>query len=686
MTTPVIDTEHLGPSGDLSAGSTPASVFKEQEGPEITPNPMVPPEVDMTDEGVEALVSYLDEQITLATNERQPWLDKLARLKEKLAAPFPTEPKNWPIQNASQIIIPIIKIAVDATATRLSQTVLAAEPLATIRTEDKDDFIVSAAHNYEKFLDIYSAERLDMREKVDTWVLETVGLGTGITETTEFTDKRVMLVYNPDTQKYDQITKEIYNGPIFYNVPLEDWWIRPAYTEIAKAPWCGKSLRLTWGEIKGMAFAGELDPDQIDNIWQHKISLGDDGVVPKSVTDEEARADFEPSTRDQFRIFELAVQWDVAGLGVETELLVYYHHESRTLLRRKGGKLPRPWEKAVFKKIPHWFYGEGLAEMLEHLQEEISTTHNQRIDNSTMANLQIILVKSLIAGLRPGDRLWTGKIVKVQNVKEDVGTLRLGEIYPSTVANENIAMQYVERLSAIGAAATGTAQPVSRTTATAQMALLEELNRRFDRTLKSLRGGLKRSYDRINISFMERGTGGLAEQWLGAGPGQQVEEFLRIPRDVLARKFKIQVIATRGTVNTEVELNTQLQVWNLLLNMWQQIRAEAVQLSPQMLPVLAHEMVKALRPVFKRILQLADAPDPDEAISVLALLEQILPAPQDFGGLQGSQEAEQSALLQEALAGGGAGSPNGDGVGGVEAAQGVPGLGNTGRTAIPTNR
>ena len=296
-------------------------------------------------------------------------------------------------------------------------------------------------------------------------------------------------------------------------------------------------------------------------------------------------------------------------------------------------------------------YGEGLAETVEHLQEEISTIHNQRIDNATIANLRIILVRRLFAGLRPGDRLWTGKIVKVpESVKEDVGTLQLGEVYPSTERAEVMAMQYVERVApGAGEQATGSASPVTRTTATAQMAVLEELNRMFDMPIKNLRESLTEVSEQHTDLFTIVGTGGLAEELLGPVNGKLVDEGLRQPSELLRRRLKIQVQSTRASLNKEVEFQSQIAVFQLVLQMWAQIREEATLTAPQVLPVLQHEIVKTLIPIFKRIMQYAGSSDPEQAVSVLTVLEKLLPAPEDLGGMGGAQASEDQLAVQELL-------------------------------------
>lgn len=677
MASPVLPVSIIGPDptygrGAMGTDSVPANELHKEDGPKIKPSPMIPPEIDMSPEAEQRLIQYLDAEVTLARNERFEFINRLARFKEKYRTKFPEFPKDWPIANASQIVIPVIKTAVHTLSARIYQTLMAAEPPASIRTEDKDyqDF----AYDYEKFLEVYSDERLDLPSVLDSWVTELIKLGTGVFEVTTKLDRRAQVDYDPITGKYVKKAVEYFAGPVLYHIPLEDFWIRPAYQDPDEAPWCGKEVRLSWSKIKDMALSGELNPDKIDKIWRF-IGVSDLDV-PKTIATQEDIDKLKPMNRSQYGIHELTVRWDVDGDGLDEELMVYFHQPSRTILRMKySGFRRRPWRVGRYIPIEHWFYGEGLCEILEHLQEEISTIHNQRIDNATIANLRIILVARLIKGLRPGDRLWSGKVVRVQDVKADVGTLQLGDVYPSTVMNENISQSYVHAVSGAGEVAQGQAQPVTRTTATAQLALLEELNRRFDKVVKGLRRTLRDVYRDLTDLFNKMGTGGLAEEWLGTVRGQRLETFLTLPADLLKRKIKIQVLATRSTVNREVEFQSQIAVWQLLQQMWKTI-TDTAQLTgaPQIIPLLAHEFIAAVKPVLKKVMQYADAPDPDQAISVLTVLERILPAPEDMGGMAAAKSDEANAALIEQLrkrtadelggnggASGEAPSPNGNG-------------------------
>lgn len=103
------------------------------------------------------------------------------------------------------------------------------------------------------------------------------------------------------------------------------------------------------------------------------------------------------------------------------------------------------------------------------------------------------------------------------------------------------------------------------------------------------------------------------------------------PGDYIHNNLTIQVYSTKATVNREVEFQSAIAVMNLIVQMGQQMLQLTQSLAPQASGVIAHELVKALRPVFKKVMQYADAPSADEAISVLNVLERVLPAPEMLG-------------------------------------------------------
>lgn len=636
----VLPIDYVGPGPD-SLGAVPTFAIQPGEftkipGDKAEPAPMIPPQIKWSKALKDRFINYISNELWTCESERQPFVRKIARLREKYRAPFPETPKDWPLANSSQITIPIIKTSVNVAQSRLSETILAAEPLVTFKTELED--MNAAVFDFEEFIQIYNSDYVGVEEIIDNWISEIALVGTGVIEVSNKVDQIQEVQYDPTTGEYVKRVSSGYSGPCWYNFPIEDFWCRPVYQNPQTAPWCGKVLRVTWSELKDMAMRGMIDPEELKGLWQQY----DGAQVQSEVTVADQKIErHEPHDFQQFQIHELAVRWDCDGDGVDEEIFIRFHLESRTLLRSWYSgfrRNRRPWIVRQLVKIPHRLYGEGLGDQLEHLQEEISTMHNQRIDNATIVNLRIILVSRIIQGLRPGDRLWSGKIVKVNDIAKDVGTLQLGDAYPSTVINENISLGYARELSGISETATGAAQPVSRTTAAAQLALIEELNRRFAKTIRNLRSGIREAHTQERDLFaQQQGTGGLAEEWLGTVRGRRVDGLLQLPTETLDRVMKIRSTATKSSNNREVEFQTQIAILQLIIQNAGQLLSMAQQLAPDIIPVLAHEIIATIRPVFRKVMQYADAGDPDQAVAALTVLERVLPAPENLGGMDQAQ-------------------------------------------------
>src|SRR6267143_5829488 len=102
--TPVLPISEIGPGSAIGLGSVPVASAQKKDftkisGEEAKPAPMIPPEIEMTTEAENMFSSYLRAEIASARSERQPFVDRLARFKEKYRTKFPEFPKNWPIAN-----------------------------------------------------------------------------------------------------------------------------------------------------------------------------------------------------------------------------------------------------------------------------------------------------------------------------------------------------------------------------------------------------------------------------------------------------------------------------------------------------------------------------------------------------------------------------------------------------------
>jgi hypothetical protein len=97
------------------------------------------------------------------------------------------------------------------------------------------------------------------------------------------------------------------------------------------------------------------------------------------------------------------------------------------------------------------------------MQDEIDGHHNMRADTTKLSGLRMLAV-SRRSGLRPGkETLFPGKLIVVDNPKEDVVPLQMGEVYQSSLEAEMVAKRYADTWTGINEPTMGMSDPISKT-------------------------------------------------------------------------------------------------------------------------------------------------------------------------------------------------------------------------------
>lgn len=612
-------------------------------------------EVSMSARRQGELKDYLDEQIYLALGERSEFVRNLARWQEAYHAPRATEPKNFPFANSSNLTIPVIKEIVNTMVAQLTQTVLTPKPTWAMITQ-MDEWSPFVA-TIERFMDKFAQGELKLPKKAELWILESAKLGTGILEVGYHEIKKFHHLYGRTGLDAQKVINILNSGPILYNIPLEDWLIRFTETDEQDADWCGKRFRANkrkllvgaesgrYRNVSQMLSTDDKNRPESGDISQDEVQFAREQLTSTS-----------PNFRDTFELYDLHVSWYVNNSDeYPSELKVVYHPPTRTLLRTTYNQfwhMSRPYVPLKFFPVGHRFYGMGLCEMLETMQEEISTMHNQRIDNSTVVNTKPILVrKTGRPALKPGDPIYTSQIIHVDEMT-DVQPLQLGEVSPSTVINENMARNMVERLSGITEAQSRGGMPVTRTTATAQLALLQEQAKRFDQTIRNAREGLTRIGELVFSLFFQFGIDEEKPiQWLGER-GRVINGILNLPFSAIKSGFGFTATAPTSQQNKELQRQNAIAVFNLTIQMYTQVINFAINtgVPQQALVPVAKSLVESAEKFMFQILDRFDVTNPDDIVAGLRVLHGILPTPEDLGGMEANELAAERAEIADDLA------------------------------------
>lgn len=621
---------------------------KESQIPAEKPTGILPAEVPMTDDERKALIQYLDEELGCAEWDRQATVDRWIKFQELYRTPVPTTAKEWPFKGASQITVPLAKMSVNVIAPRITDELLRQEPPWSLRSSHEDVVFERVSKHGEDFLGMYARRRVRLDRKIEDHILEGCKLGTAVYEVVMDNERRETARYAEDGITIQPVIQARSVGPQVRNIPVEDLWYKYGFVDPQEMPWIGKLVRLTKRQVEDRIATNrfrEVEARKMLDVAKETVTTSTRQVTAEVESYEKTEPNY--LRLELFDVYELYVYWpirvkDASGKEhkVTADLLLWYNREARALLRVQlnpwwHGRRPiLPWQ---YTPVEYRLVGEGIAEQVEQFQEEISAMHRQRLDNATLAGMRMVLVSKTVEGLQPGDPLYPGKVLRAINPDTDAKPFQLTEIYPSTAVNENLSMQFVERVTGINEAILGQALPVPRTTATAQTIVSEESRQRFNLTIRRARRVIEEAGEMIYDLFHQFGTGGLAEEWLGPTRGAIVETLFRFPRERVMQGVSVHVKATTSRINKPAEMQANLQLFNLMVQLHE--RLFQLPIPQEALPVVAHGLVSSANRFAHRILENFDIPDPEELLLTLSVLERIFPAPPGVSG--------QAALLSQ---------------------------------------
>lgn len=626
---------------------------------DVKPLAQMPIEVPMDDDAEKDLVSYLASELGDHLGTRSAFITHLLNMQEMYRAPKATTEKNFPFKRASQITMPIGKMTVNVIAPRIIDEWLRADPIWSVRSSHKASALERVANEGEDFLKLYANRRMNVESKIETMALEGTKLGTHVFEVVMDQLHRHSARYSDDGTEIVKVTEPVSVGPQWRPIPLQDFVWKFGFTDLQEMPWCGKLLHLVERQLKDRVTSGKWRATAIEEVLKHPSSTGfsQSTDLVSQAHEKYEHAEVGLRTPGIFDVYSLHLFWpikveDEKGKKVEVtaDLLVDFSLEARKVLSVRLNPYwhrKRPLFGWAYSPVEYRFNGEGIPEQVEQFQDEITAMHRLRLDNQTLSGMRMIVVSKMVEGLSPGDPLYPGKVIKAPSAT-DIQPFQLADVYPSTVLNENLSMAFVERVTGINEATLGRAMPVTRTTATAQVSLLEEQSKRFNMVIRRGRRVIGQAGEMVYDLFHQFGTNGLAVEWMGPTRGRVVELLFSLPREKVIAGFSIGVVATSPKVNKQLDMQANLQLFNLMVSLHQQL-IQLVQLfgpqAQQILPLIVRPLVTSAKRFMIRVLDSFDETDPEGVLLALTLLERILPDPTKQMGVDLDEESLKEAAM-----------------------------------------
>jgi len=444
-------------------------------------------EIDLSEEQKKDLLNRVFDAWEQANNDRERWMrDK----EEGLRLYWGMVPKkDFPFPNCANICVPLIRTIADTVHSNVMGSIDSNKPSSAIPVGPED---VPKSRKIDKVLNWQAATQFDYNDLVDKATQSALLLGIAPIKV------RYIIEKEGNKKKYDGIKIDV--------IPAERFLIPPdAYDDDVEAmEYVIQEVPLTKSDIKkrinSKLFKGikEEDLEHFGDAANQDEREGSDllhnirslysGIEPSSGREQDKKY----ST-----LLETYLNYDHNDDGVDEGIMVSVLKEQRKIVRCVKWKIRRPFVIVRASDILHKAVGESIPDMLRHLNLELNTIHNQRVDAVTIRNIPFGFFDP-VAGYNPNDiKLVPGVMIPTQgNPTQAVYFPSMNTNMPEMYQEETAIWDYAERLVGAGANTQGIAQ-TKRQSATEIATIDRRAGIRFLTIFNRIRRGLKKVFQLV---------------------------------------------------------------------------------------------------------------------------------------------------------------------------------------------
>lgn len=401
--------------------------------------------VDFGSDAMKDLEAFVWDQITSLKQEYSSLhQEKVAKWRRLYRGVPKSTIKDFPWKNASNVVIQLIGENVDVIRARILGTIFEVMPLWVVsligewKPEEQGGEQQEAIQEALNYLGLEPTE-LDLYRVESQGADECVKFGTVMYKLPWITEVEAEAISIDDNGKVaaQEFTK--YDGPRPEKLPFEQWAATSSANTLESADFKFHKIPLKKHHLQERLSKGVY---KLSKEEEAKL-LGNPDRAGLSPEEMKSAMDKGLQPQQAYRNAE----WDVYECwfphfhnGKKFRLVYSYHYATRTVLRAIYNFYPKneePWEMGRFGYTDDGLLGYGLCEMLEYYQEEVTTGHNQRVDNRTLANTSLMRVDptsklDAIMSLYPN--------AMIPAAKDEIEVFQLGANYPSSVEEERLTL------------------------------------------------------------------------------------------------------------------------------------------------------------------------------------------------------------------------------------------------------
>jgi hypothetical protein len=397
--------------------------------------------------------------------------------------------RDFPFHGASNIIIPVIAIHSDTLLARVMAAIFKTVPIWT--TSLVGDFPVEAEDwriAFERHMQYIAIEptELDLYRVYHEWCGEAIRYGTSTIKCPVTKVVEDEAVVGPDGLKTQFITNIKYEGSRPEKIPFTDFGISPDEKTTEDADFKFHVIHYKRHRLEELAYIGIYDkaavkemltrPDRTSPSYVQQSQEQDAGAYTSSSYGYAEYDVYECHFKYKFgRHYMKAIAWFSESTNQLLRIFYRYYPDDIFITAR------------LFYR-DDYFFGYGFAETLSMMQEEISVIHNQRRDNSTVANTMLWRVDP-DSDLHKGYQVFPGACVPARD--GEIEGISPGAVNPMTIDEERMSWELTEKRSGVSAPIQGSGSGAMEKrgvySSMGTLSLLQEGNTRTDLNITDIR-------------------------------------------------------------------------------------------------------------------------------------------------------------------------------------------------------
>ena len=550
--------------------------------------------------------------------------------------------RDFPFQNASNLVVPLAGIHCDTLKARVLNAVWKTRPLWLA------NIVGMYGGQLEDVRDAWQTFLLDNAcepTELDLYRVESEFFGEIIKYGTSFLKCPYVKTYEDyavpagdGTGRYEVMREPSYVGPRPEKVALEDMFVPPSAKTLESCDLIAHRVRYQRHELMERRYTQFFKANKVDEILKSPDRTSPDYVTKQREEDMNART----SSHDgyaEWDVYECYLPYRAPSGGKAPRVIVWFHLKTRTILNAIFDQYSailktRPFVMGRLLYRDDSLLGYGLCEVLEMIQEEVSVMHNQRRDNVLVANTKVWRVDPQ-SKLHQGYQIYPSAMLPA--IAGEIEPLQHGDIMTITIDEERLSMDLAERRSGVSPPMQGMGAGANTKrgvyTAMGTLSLLQEGNSRTDLNIMDIRYAHTKVGRMLSKLYAHMGID--ESKLVGYGA---MSKLIEVAAELIKKdKLRLPITASTASVNKEIEKQNDLMLAQIMTRHYGMITQLMQQAATAVLPKEIREysikVIESSDRLMKQILRHFDHDDVD-ALVPRALGPQSANGPQGPGGPQ----------------------------------------------------